>query len=112
MKISRGATRIVFIFKDRVIKIPNFLDSWMGFLYGFIGNMLEADTWRSTHDARLCPVLAASRYGFWVVMRRADPIHPDDFEFLEDSRYSEFTQDLHESNFGIVDNRFVLIDYA
>lgn len=74
-----GSTRIVFIFKSVVIKIPNFTHSWQNFLKGLIANMSERRTWKynsgkyeTGYSFLLCPVMWSSWGGWIVVMKRAD----------------------------------------
>lgn len=118
MKISRGVTRLVFVFKDRVLKVPNPFNGWICFFEGFLSNYREGCTWMGeaiTSEERdmLCPVLAFSLNGFWLLMQRVDRVleHEDDPAY-EPEKFFTITQDSKPQNFGILDGRTVVIDYA
>lgn len=122
MKINlMGCTRIVFIFKKIVIKIPNFTVQWDHFLKGLLANMNEGDTWEwnsgqyeKGYSHLLCPVVWRSWGGWVLVMRRAVPLTIEDWEKLDDfTEWKEhFPGDLTISNFGYYEGRVVKIDYG
>jgi hypothetical protein len=73
---KNGVTRVVFIFKRHVLKLPT-LKRWDLFLNGLLANMQERDFGMTKTPAPrfpyLCPVRHASRLGFWLVMDKASP---------------------------------------
>ena len=82
---KHGSRRTVFIFKNRVVKIPR-LKSWVSFIRG-INENLEERYWYSADGSRksdpnkpwdrnlpLAEIFWADRFGFFVVMERVDTI--------------------------------------
>lgn len=120
MRIASGATRIVFIFNRWVLKIPNPTKGWIPFFSGFLANYHEGCVWFGSYNrvadekTMLCPVLKFDLSGFWLVMRRAETIDPaeiDDYDTFYQP-YEKITRDLKLENFGRLDGRIVLVDYA
>jgi hypothetical protein len=124
MKINRkGVTRIVFVFKTFVVKIPNFTCQWNHFLKGIIGNIEESKTWEynsgeyeNGNSYLLCPVLWCSWGGWVLVMKRAETFTYEEWEAMIDTDIREhkkhFSGDDTMSNYGMIDGRIVKIDYA
>lgn len=121
LKIAQGVTRIVLILPDRVIKFPNPFNGWIPFLQGFVSNHIEGTTWVGEQllgdqgDChKLCPIMAFSFNGFWLVMKRARTLPEGtdlkDLEGLEN--LGDITEDLHAANLGYLDDRLVVIDYG
>lgn len=104
----RGITRNVFLTKNFAIKLPTFR-SWSLFLTGLLANMQEA-LWWTTKDSRLCPVVFSCSGGWFIVMKRAEPLD-DDCEINYD-HFVGLPLDPKITNFGKIDGRVVLIDYG
>lgn len=134
--IKEGTTRIVFILKRIVIKVPNFRYQWDHGLKGLIANIQERRTWRWNSGRYekgtshlLCPVLWTSWGGWLLIMRRADvDSHIDDvfemapygnIDHADDVyiRYKEhidagFGGDDKADSYGYLDGRLVKVDYG
>ncbi|MGL5397276.1 MAG: hypothetical protein ACRDBQ_18665 [Shewanella sp.] len=128
MKIRSGSRRIVFVFDNFVIKIPK-ITSWNGFIFGVLENLEErywlvADNTKQVREDWTCPLAKihyADRFGFCVVMERAD-VFP--LEHLKENfpvSYQEamawakgltFASDIKDGNVGLVHRRVVFIDYG
>lgn len=133
-----GVTRVVFVFKNFVVKVPNFTYSFENFLRGMLSNIHERNSWRynKTYPDKLeliCPIIWASWGGWVLVMKRADvekwlhevrlmpPIeNPEDWycqKVNNDKLYKKwidagFGGDDKADNYGYFENRLVKIDYA
>ena len=129
MKIKYGCTRIVFIFKTTVWKIPNFKYSWEHFLKGLIGNMQERNMWRwnsgkyeEGNSHLLCPVLFAAWGGWLIIMPKADmQKHENEIRALPRDQappgYSSwknigFGGDDKVDNYGYLNGKLVKVDYG
>lgn len=109
MRIEAGATRLVFVGRKLVAKVPRPKD-WYTFLAGLISNINEASIWREMKDERLCPTVFAMPGGWLNIMRRAEPYtEPTLPTWLV---LSGITFDIDPSNVGWLDGRLVVIDYA
>lgn len=136
MHIEWGSRRIVFVFKNFVIKIPK-LTSWLSFILGIMENLNErywwcadgvlepANDWYSDTSAtnHLAQIYWADRFGFFVIMEKVGPLKdiPDQADKFENAakiiinRYKglDIIDDIKPSNIGIRKNgRPVLIDYG
>jgi len=135
---STGITRIVFVFKNFVVKVPNWHYSWLHFLKGLIGNINESKCWKynsgkceSGKSHLLCPVIWCSWGGWILIMKKADimrhlsevmamPPIPDDWHERKkelSERYAlwidaGFGGDDKCDNYGYYQDRLVKIDYA
>jgi len=119
MKMAKGATRSVFVFKRFVVKVPTFL-SWRLFLNGLLANMQE-ELFSGVDDC-LCPVMYSDIFGFVLIMERAYviPNRVNNLNFLNylEAKYKnnnmrEFIlSDSKPSNWGILEGRLVKIDYG
>lgn len=118
---TNGVTRIVFVLRTVVIKIPKFYIQWDHFLKGLIGNIEEGRTWRYNsgryergRSYLLCPVVWTSWGGWILVMKRAEVMTREQWELVEDiSVYREyFGGDDTMSNYGYIGDRLVKIDYG
>lgn len=73
MEISlKGGSRIVFLFKEFVIKIP-VLYSWYGFLNGLLSSMRELDkinNYSGIYPEQKPKVYYGNRFGFIIIMKR------------------------------------------
>jgi hypothetical protein len=112
-----GCTRVVFVFRNVVVKIPKPW-IWNHFLHGIISNINENRTWKWNsgkyergYSYLLCPVLWCSLGGWILVMKRADTSVPvGRFECVE--HVDQFPGDDTESNYGVFEGRLVKIDYG
>lgn len=117
--INKGSTRIVFIFKKFVIKIPS-LYSWENFLNGLLANIQERK-FATLGREDLAPIYLSSRLGLFVVMKRARKIT----EYSEDELwnilnktysgsdiYDFMLSDYKITNYGMINNKIVKIDYG
>ncbi len=121
--ILTGTTRIVVTLKKVVVKIPNFR-TWHSFIQGLWCNMNEANTWRwnsgkyeQGKSHLLCPVVWASWGGWILVMKKVDRLLNDmsreERELLDFTEHEKhFPGDDSRSNYGILNNKLVKIDYA
>jgi hypothetical protein len=124
MEIKRGATRIVFVFKKNVIKIPNFKEYRL-FIYGISANIQEK-IWSRVGRDDLAKVKFCSPFAMILVMERAQVYNEEELSSLDwikfaddlqkkykDDDFSEFMlSDLKPSNWGTIGNRLVKIDYG
>ncbi len=139
MKIKTGSRRIVFIFKNKVVKIPKFT-SWLSFILGVMENLHERYWWCADGHVRastewysgscdhLAKIYWADRFGLCVVMERVNTLdHLEepyqtctDLEFLRcktilENRYKglDIVNDIRPSNIGYCkDGRIVFADYG
>lgn len=110
MKIIRGTTRIVFVGKKYVYKIPTPF-SWKSFLLGLLGNMDER-LW-SGYSEKLCPVVFSLWGGWFAVMKRTEPLVPSEYDYrLFEKEFAGLPLDNKIENFGKLGERIVLIDYT
>jgi len=119
MQIKKGTTRIVFLIGKYAIKFPRIHHKYPGhrykmFLRGLLANIDENFWWKSTYKRdKLCPVKFKSPLGFFLVMDRAIPLKESEYnkeQFEKD--FFGLPLDNKIVNFGKIDNRIVLIDYA
>lgn len=138
MEINRrGITRIVFVFKKVVVKIPNFSYSWSHFLKGLIANIDEGRCWRYNSGKYekgkshlICPVIWTSWGGWILVMQRADmklweqtvkEHYPEPDDCHDRAKYQEklyktwieagFGGDDKDDNYGYLKGKLVKVDY-
>lgn len=135
MQIKTGSSRVVFIFKNFVIKIPKF---WRisRFALGIVENLTErywycADNTVKTMDINkypLAPILYASSNGLIMIMQRADVVTEksykgmipfDQARFVRDMEQLEawvkgfdFKHDLRMGNIGYIGSKLVMVDYG
>lgn len=128
---SLGTTRLVFVFKKFVVKIPNFTYCFLHFLKGMVANINETQCWKYSKYTKsselLCPVI----YGcsLFLIMKKADVlshirevremtnignINPED-ELRE--RYGAWIEagyggDDKADNYGYYKGKLVKIDYG
>ena len=114
-----GASRIVLLFKDRVIKIPNRRWSWQDFLLGIISNIRENETWKSNsgkyekgNSYLLCPVLWCSWGGWILIMERAIPCDNDEILDFKPWIDAGFGGDDAIRNYGRINGIVVKLDYG
>jgi hypothetical protein len=130
MKIRRGSRRIVFVFKDYVIKIPNFINGWVSFIAGIRENLEERYWWNPNHkweQTTLAEIFWADRFGFIVKMERLDTTLTADIEYRPKEDYKllsdlyilkerwkshSFVDDINLSNVGYRKDKLVIFDYG
>lgn len=120
MKVNRkGTTRVVFVFKDVVVKVPNFFNGWLNFIKGIVANIDENQTWKwnsgkyeGGNSHLLCPVQWCSWGGWILIMKRAIPCQWEeeiDYTIWEKAGLSG---DDKQPNFGWYKGKIVKIDYG
>lgn len=116
-----GASRLVIVLKNIVIKIPTPFNGWHHFIIGILGNITENKCWKwnsgvfeKGHSYLLCPVLWCSWGGWILIMRKADKILTYDEAWERDlSKHIEhFPGDDTGPNYGILNGNIVKIDYG
>lgn len=121
MICNKGVTRIVFILKHVVIKIPKFTCQWEHFIKGLLANISENKTWKynsgeyeSGKSHLLCPVVWCSWGGWILVMKKVDRcLQYDEWDKWDISEHRKhFEGDDTVSNYGILNNKLVKIDYG
>lgn len=139
MKIKHGSRRTVFIFKNRVFKIPS-IRTWVAFIRG-INENLEERYWYSAdgsrkhnpdrtwdYDLPLAEIYWADRFGFVVCMERVDTsfldYNGDIKSELEEKILSDMEgikkwakglrvyDDIKIENVGYRGDKMVLLDYG
>lgn len=112
MRICRtGITRTVVLVGTIAIKFPTLRYGYQKFLEGLLANLQERFWWREWPNDRLCPVLLASRWGFWLVMPFVEDI--EEHEMPPRREFTDLPLDYKADNFGRMDDgRIVLRDYG
>lgn len=121
MKIKRGSTRLVFIFKKIVIKIPN-NQEYRLFLKGMSANLREK-SFSKIGRGDLCKVRFCDKLGLFLIMERAQELDVKDIDWLKfreqlEERYKNddlkdfLLSDSKPSNWGYINNNLVKIDYG
>jgi hypothetical protein len=121
MKVNMiGCTRIVFEFKNFVVKIPKFTHQWSHFLMGLISNMDESKTWKWNSGKYekgtsylLCPVLWCSWGGWILIMKKATMLTSEDWQttFIPEHK-KHFGGDDKLANYGYFNGKVVKVDYG
>lgn len=131
MKIESGSYRIVFMFKNCVIKIPKMYKTFLGkdynahkrislkyFLQGIASNKKEIYKWHTFKDMRnvMCPILVHDILGLFLIMKRANTFTTDNLkefnDMLEKYKKHPVFEDAKTDNIGVLKNKIVLIDYG
>lgn len=121
MRRAFGTHRTVYLIGKWAIKRP-VLRKWRLFLMGLLANIQEA-TFSATGWPELCPVLFACPGGWFIVMRRAEPLTREQFFALNYAEWIKGGNDLPKGewivpvenkldSFGIVNGRVVAVDYG
>ena len=116
MKLTRGTTRIVFIFRRFVVKIPNFTYSQQNFLKGCLANYNERWFCRKfkgieDFESLVIPSTFCSWFGIILIQKRAATII--DKSMLKDlDSFRKVCDDIKPQNFGMYKGRIVCIDYG
>lgn len=117
---TKGITRIVFVFKTIVVKIPKFTYSMQHFLQGCCANWSERkyckDFKNADYDENMYDWVAPSYWCSWFgliqLMVKCEPnLH--DLTFDEVEFYKPLSvPDTKRQNFGFYKGRLVCLDYA
>ncbi len=118
---KQGSTRIVFIFKNKVLKVPT-IKSWCLFLHGLLSNINEGEVYNSTNRNDLAKVYYYNKLGLFLIMERVTICGNEEaFELLEilEEKYKNDTlrdfimDDYKTSNWGRrQDGSLVKVDYG
>jgi len=121
---KRGNTRIVFIFKNFVIKIPN-IKHYNLFIRGIIHNLNEKIFSGSHKD--LAKVYHCNRFGLFLIMEKVDFVVIDGYnphdswlpfvemieERYKDDKMKDFMlDDCGVNNWGYKNGKLLKIDYG
>jgi hypothetical protein len=121
VKRSSGTTRAVYLIGRWAVKVP-VLCNWDLFLRGLLGNMQEAGL-SLLKWPELCPVVFACPGGWFIVMRRAEPLSSEQFFALNYAEWIKGGRDLPKGewlipvenkpdSFGLLNGRIVAVDYG
>lgn len=111
--MKKGTTRIVFLIGNFVIKMPRF-NSWKIFLRGILANIDENMWYKNSPlewKLKMCPTLFTLA-GFLLIAKRAKEITEEDYKNINIDYFKPIPCDFKKQNFGIYNERIVLIDYA
>lgn len=119
MKIKRGTTRTVFLIGKYAIKIACFWSvmrgrKWKIFLQGILANIDEKFWWKCAYKReKLCPVIWKSPLGVILIMKRAKSLSESEYDKSAfDFMFENLPLDNKIANFGKIDGKIVLVDYA
>lgn len=116
----KGITRIVFIFNNFVIKIPNFRYCMSHFLQGCYANWSERDYYKRHIDVDyennmveyVAPSYFCSWFGLIQIQAKCEPM----LEHLNDEQKKFYeplcSTDNKKENFGWYQGRLVCLDYV
>lgn len=116
MKIRKGCTRIVFVFRSYVIKVPNFTKNHLHFLQGCYANYAERSfcknfKYYSLEYDKVSPTIYCSWFGLFSIQKRvielSRPLIKKEIKYFKTT-----TIDLKYQNFGYLNNKLVCIDYV
>lgn len=122
MKIDKGITRTVFVFKNKVLKIPTFRE-WRLFLHGMIANINEGDCYKNLSKREdLAEVYYYNKLGIFLIMERVNVCDNNEWysllellkeKYKDDELKELFMSDYKPGNWGRrSDGTFVKIDYG
>jgi len=114
----KGVTRIVFVFKTFVVKVPNFLVHHQHFLNGCYANWSERQLYKQFKTINDCeiknliiPSYFCSWFGLFQIQARAEELQRD-LTKLEVEKFKDVcSNDIKKENFGIYKNTLVCLDY-
>lgn len=125
IEYHRGQSRFVLLAGRVAIKVPcikreSLLSRWGQVTQGRNCNRAERAAWIAQKFSHLCPILWADRFGWVVVMQRADaPMSRADFDAWHDSDewphvpFEPTPYELDGKDAGrLPDGRRVMIDYG
>lgn len=115
----QGATRIVLLFKQIVIKLPA-VTSWKLFLCGLLANIQENTFGRSGQYKELTKVHWMAPGGFLLIAERIAPVKHDGLFWVElealalksELAYEFIYSDAYPRNFGYRNGQLVKLDYG
>lgn len=118
---KQGTTRIVFVFKSKVVKVPT-IKSWCLFLHGLLSNINEGEVYNNTNRNDLAKVYHYNKLGLFLIMERVTICSNEEaldlLEILEE-KYQDDTlrdfimDDYKTSNWGRrQDGTLVKVDYG
>lgn len=120
-RAAGGTHRAVYLIGSYALKFP-VISEWRLFLCGLLANMQER-TFSAAGWPELCPVVFAMPGGWLIVMRRAEPLTPEQFANLNYAEWIKGGHDLAKSeriipvenkfdSFGNLDGKIVAVDYG
>lgn len=119
MEIHKGTTRTVFLIGNYAIKIARFWSEFnerklKTFLKGLLANIDEYYWWNLSYKQELlCPVLCKSPLGLILIMKRTQKLRQDEYNRIKFTElYKGLPLDNQICNFGKLNDKIVLIDYA
>lgn len=110
-----GTHRTVYLIGNYAIKRPVFVE-WRLFLHGLLANMQER-TFGKMDWPELCPVIFGMPGGWFIVMRRAEPLPREQWEhfnydvWVDREDYTVPVENKLDS-FGLINNHIVAVDYG
>jgi hypothetical protein len=114
---KNGVTRLVFVFKDYVVKTPKFTYSHSHFLNGCYANWSErmfCKVWRNCKKPNLYRLVAPTIWCSWfglIQIQRKVVILDRNLTARETKRFSCICSDIKIDNFGHYNGRLVCVDY-
>jgi hypothetical protein len=122
MYISKqGTTRIVFVFSNKVLKIPTF-KSWSLFLHGLLSNINEGEVYNNINRNDLAKVYYYNKLGLFLIMERVSICSNEEAldlletleEIYQNDTLRDFIMDDYKtSNWGRrQDGTLVKVDYG
>lgn len=122
MYISKqGTTRIVFVFSNKVLKIPTF-KSWSLFLHGLLSNINEGEVYNNINRNDLAKVYYYNKLGLFLIMEKVSICSNEEaldlLETLEETYQNDTLKDFimddyKTSNWGRrQDGTLVKVDYG
>ena len=122
MYISKqGTTRIVFVFSNKVLKIPTF-KSWSLFLHGLLSNINEGEVYNNINRNDLAKVHYYNKLGLFLIMERVSICSNEEArdllktleEIYQNDTLRDFIMDDYKtSNWGRrQDGTLVKVDYG
>jgi hypothetical protein len=110
-----GTHRTTYVFGKYAIKLPVFVE-WRLFLHGLLANMQERK-FSAMGWPELCPVVFSVPGGWFLVMRRADPLPREQWEhfnyevWIDRGDYCVPVENKLDS-FGLINQHIVAVDYG
>ena len=114
---GRGATRLVFVFRHFVIKIPRLNYGHTNFLHGCLSNWKEREFYKNfkniptIHKDLIIPTLWCSWFGLFQIQRRAEVLSRE-LTKQEIRKFKKVCTDIKKENFGVYEGKIICIDYG
>lgn len=112
LELRAGVGRRVLLVGPYAVKVPSLHNGWLYFIYGLLGNLLEALRWEATRHPQLAPVLHRGPLGLWLVMRRYPHVLTRRLTAEELATLPFLEVDNNGENIAWDGQRFVLLDYG